>query len=420
MAASYNLLKDLDVAADHQAWHIKVRVIKSWSIQITEDRYRKPMLEMVVMDELVKTFSHNVIGLLTAKGDIIEFTKNGKKSIYIVIELDDKQNKDRIRCALWEEFATQLVTHIEQHPTTEYIVVIQFAKFNLFKGTMGISNTNYNSVLYINADFDEVKAFRERATSQSASTPSQILAVPFYNIEDDLLHQTPYKSIADLKEGANNGFYTTIGTMISIENRNGWWYKGCKMCMHSLKEEENSYHCIFCVHLRVFDDTDIAYFIVYDKECTRFLGNSASDLRAVQLTRGCTNDDMLYEINSFKSKKFLFKISVMLEDMNAFQPCKIIVLRLTEDRRLLFAFASKHKIYDKNLLLENSELLSFQTESTDTAKETSTQSCEIISLNGDKSFVTPQKPLIAGGWSRRLSEVFPDVENSSSKSRKTN
>ncbi|KAL4276962.1 hypothetical protein AHAS_Ahas20G0259600 [Arachis hypogaea] len=283
MAASYNLLKDLDVAADHQAWHIKVRVIKSWSIQITEDRYRKPMLEMVVMDEL-------------------------------------------------------LVTHIEQHPTTEYIVVIQFAKFNLFKGTMGISNTNYNSVLYINADFDEVKAFRER----------------------------------------------------------------------------------FCVHLRVFDDTDIAYFIVYDKECTRFLGNSASDLRAVQLTRGCTNDDMLYEINSFKSKKFLFKISVMLEDMNAFQPCKIIVLRLTEDRRLLFAFASKHKIYDKNLLLENSELLSFQTESTDTAKETSTQSCEIISLNGDKSFVTPQKPLIAGGWSRRLSEVFPDVENSSSKSRKTN
>ncbi|XLU79105.1 hypothetical protein S245_002526 [Arachis hypogaea] len=37
----------------------------------------------------------DVIGLLTAKGDIIEFTKNGKKSIYIVIELDDLRLVER-------------------------------------------------------------------------------------------------------------------------------------------------------------------------------------------------------------------------------------------------------------------------------------------------------------------------------------
>ncbi|RYQ89138.1 hypothetical protein Ahy_B09g095945 isoform C [Arachis hypogaea] len=76
----------------------------------------------------------DIIGLLTAKGDIIEFTKNGKKCSYIVIELDDMQEKGKIHCTLWEEFATQLVKHMEEQPTTEYILTLQFAKFNLFKG----------------------------------------------------------------------------------------------------------------------------------------------------------------------------------------------------------------------------------------------------------------------------------------------
>ncbi|KAL4390911.1 hypothetical protein AHAS_Ahas03G0192400 [Arachis hypogaea] len=33
----------------------------------------------------------DVMGLHTAKGDIIEFSRNGKKSIYFVIELDDME-----------------------------------------------------------------------------------------------------------------------------------------------------------------------------------------------------------------------------------------------------------------------------------------------------------------------------------------
>ncbi|KAL4306874.1 hypothetical protein AHAS_Ahas16G0221900 [Arachis hypogaea] len=103
------------------------------------------------------------------------------------------------------------------------------------------------------------------------------------------------------------------------------------------------------------------------------------------------------EVNSFKGKKFLFKVSIRLEDMNAFQSCKIVVLKLTEEKKLLSAFASKHKIYD----------------------ETSTQSCEIITLNGDYSFVTPQRSLILGGWTRKLLNVFFEVANFSTNSRKT-
>ncbi|XLR23737.1 hypothetical protein S83_051637, partial [Arachis hypogaea] len=60
-----------------------------------------------------------VIGLFTGKGDIIQFTKNGKKCNYIVLELDDmKLGKGKIRCTFWEDFATKLVNHMEEQPTS--------------------------------------------------------------------------------------------------------------------------------------------------------------------------------------------------------------------------------------------------------------------------------------------------------------
>ncbi|KAL4300527.1 hypothetical protein AHAS_Ahas17G0209800 [Arachis hypogaea] len=268
MATSFNMIKDLDIAVANQVWRIKVRVIKIWSINLGEEKFRRLNLEMVVMDELELVegnvyfianfslelndqkykptnhtlrvffkrethihvlvdinFSNNifhfvpnemilnhdnpqshlidVIGLLTGKGDIIEFIKNGKKSIYMIIEFDDMQSKGKIRCTLWEEFATQLVKHMEQYPNTEFIIIVQFAKFNLFKGTMGISNTNYNSTLYINADLKEVKEFRQRFIIGSDKPSNQISQIAFdslISLEQDLINHTPYKSISELKE----------------------------------------------------------------------------------------------------------------------------------------------------------------------------------------------------------------------------
>ncbi|XLR08694.1 hypothetical protein S83_036632 [Arachis hypogaea] len=99
---------------------------------------------------------------------------------------------------------------------------------------MGISNTNYNSILHINANRKEVKEFRQRfwqlvvcyivrdyvmylkllaiilASAYScsiimsgvppANRLSQLAAKPIYNLEDDLINQSTYKSISELKE----------------------------------------------------------------------------------------------------------------------------------------------------------------------------------------------------------------------------
>ncbi|KAL4357691.1 hypothetical protein AHAS_Ahas09G0212000 [Arachis hypogaea] len=52
MATSFTMLKDLDASSDQQNWCLKVRVIKKWSISTVEDKYRRPILEMIVMDQM--------------------------------------------------------------------------------------------------------------------------------------------------------------------------------------------------------------------------------------------------------------------------------------------------------------------------------------------------------------------------------
>ncbi|QHO13226.1 uncharacterized protein DS421_15g513680 [Arachis hypogaea] len=181
------------------------------------------------------------------------------------------------------------------------------------------------------------------------------------------------------------------------------------MCFHSLKEDESSYYYSscdiypnthvtrFCIHLRVSNDIDSALFIVYDKEASKFLGTTASDLRFSQDSWGVNKNVFPAEINSFKCKKVLFKVYVKLDDINTFQLCMITVLKLNEDKSLMPSFAAKHKIYD----------------------EISSQSCEIITSDGNDDFVTPKRTLIATGWSEKLLDVFPDSgTGSSSKTRK--
>ncbi|XP_072058245.1 uncharacterized protein [Arachis hypogaea] len=305
MATSFTMLKDLDASSDQQNWCLKVRVIKKWSISTVEDKYRRPILEMIVMDQMGhriqcsihRRFFENdrtegrlysltnfslaandekykptfralhVMGLLTAKGDIVEFSKNGKKSIYIVVELDDMQDKGTITCTLWEEFAT-----MQDNPTIEYILIIQFAKFNFlricFASALGVSNTNYNSILYINLDLKEVKDFRQSfiiGNDQCKNVLTQIPSHMSYSLEDDMLNRTPCKPICEIKELTEVSYYYLI--------INGW-YKGCKLCDRALKEEESSFYCMFCdlfpnthvhrfcVQLRVSDDTDNASFVI--------------------------------------------------------------------------------------------------------------------------------------------------------------
>nr|XP_025655148.1 uncharacterized protein LOC112750572 [Arachis hypogaea] len=89
-------------------------------------------------------------------------------------------------------------------------------------------------------------------------------------------------------------------------------------------------------------------------------------------------------------------------------------MKLMDEISLITKFLGKHDIYQPNLAMEHSELLSLQTASTDTSKGTSSPSVETLVDNSNDAFSTPKRNIISGGWSKQLIDLYPDSANGSS------
>ncbi|KAJ1429519.1 hypothetical protein SESBI_08290 [Sesbania bispinosa] len=82
------------------------------------------------------------------------------------------------------------------------------------------------------------------------------------------------------------------------------------------------------------------------------------------------------EIDSFKDKKFLFKVQVKIQDMESIVPYVISISRLCFEDNIIASFEKKYQIEEVALIQDNSELLSQFTESSDLLKDNLSVSCD--------------------------------------------
>ncbi|KAJ1402561.1 Nucleic acid-binding, OB-fold [Sesbania bispinosa] len=424
MASRYDLICNVNGGSEHKIWRIKVRVIRLWRSSYFKDNNNKPMIELVVLDEqggriqcTVKSihvylfensinegnvymlenlsvalnsgkykptmqfrmffkretrvtlvedssiplygFSFvpfveilnetkddrrlvDVLGVVTGKGNLVEFKKEGKPCNYVVIELENIEGGLKLRFTLWEDYAFMFLKHLEDHPSESYVVVLQFAKMKNFKGSVGVSNTTYNSKLFINANIPEIEDFQMRvksSDSQQGIQFSQLSDHASLTLEEEFLERGVYKSIADLKEVTQNSVFVTIGTVKDIESEYNWCYRAYS-----------------------------ASFILFDKEASNFLKILAYELRTSYIAKGGDKNRHPEEIDSFKDKKFLFKVQVKIQDMESIVPYVISISRLCFEDNIIASFEKKYQIEEVVLIQDNSELLSQFTESSDLLK----------------------------------------------------
>ncbi|MED6135787.1 hypothetical protein PIB30_049865 [Stylosanthes scabra] len=167
----------------------------------------------------------------------------------------------------------------------------------------------------------------------------------------------------------NKSTYVSIGTVVEFTPEKSWWYMGCKSCKYELKKGANFYSCRMCgdgiqtfeprysLHLKVDDETDIASFIIYETVRDAFVGVTADNLRSTHLLRGGAKDEFPKELDVFIGKKFLFKVIVKLENINAFQPVSISVVKLCDEESIIHAFVEKYNIDNVPLIENNNESL---------------------------------------------------------------
>ncbi|XLS96741.1 hypothetical protein HN51_039476 [Arachis hypogaea] len=192
----------------------------------------------------------DVIGQLASKGNLVEFTRDGKPSSYITIELDDLEGGQKLKVTLWQTLAFNLLKYLEEHPCLTYVVILQMGKMKFYSGVMGVSNINYNSKLFINVEFSSARNFFTKVNKLDPVDGQGIMPLVCdqpVSIEEDFLRLSVYKTIAEIKEHNQDAVFVTTGTIKEVETEFGWWYKGCKKFRHGLRELEKRYFCPNCV-----------------------------------------------------------------------------------------------------------------------------------------------------------------------------
>ncbi|MED6147502.1 hypothetical protein PIB30_044547 [Stylosanthes scabra] len=214
---------------------------KNGSIEMVIIDGNRDQIHCVIKSQYVSMFDRSLMEGITFKVEAnsrkFAIAKRQKPVKLIEVELDNLRGNGKFCCSLWEEFARQLLSHLANKPASEYIVILQLGKMKAFNGTMSISNTNYASRLFINADYPEVKSFRQRLLgfgSKICTVVAQLEPQPAYSMEEDFLRITPYMSISNLKEIVECSTYVTYGSVVEVEPRAKWWYKACRKFFHSL------------------------------------------------------------------------------------------------------------------------------------------------------------------------------------------
>ncbi|QHO30175.1 Putative PIF1 DNA helicase/replication protein-like protein [Arachis hypogaea] len=329
MAARYDLIKCINAGPAHKVSGMKAPI------------------EMVVLDEEGDTIQCTVKDIFVPifEGLLAE------GNVYVVTNFGVALNTIKFKPTR-HEFRIHFKRDTIVRPVQDSLVPLNGFNFVPFKtiqseskedgylvGVMGVSNTNYNSKLFINVEFPAARDFFARVNKLDPVDGQGIMPLVCdqpVSDEEDFLRLSVYKTVAEIKE----------------HNQ----YKGCKKCRRGLRELEKKYLCPNCIrdygfyepryiiHIRVIDHTDAASFVLFDGEAAKFLGVSAKDLRQSCVTKGVEKNSCPEEINKLRDIKFIFKVQLKMRNLNSYEPYVIHVLRMTNENSLVSTFLDKYNL----------------------------------------------------------------------------
>ncbi|PWA65411.1 nucleic acid-binding, OB-fold protein [Artemisia annua] len=120
------------------------------------------------------------------------------------------------------------------------MVVLSLAMMKSWDGKMCVQNGYQGTKMFLfnaaqpieQAEFKEVEEYRLRLFSRedaepSENTASRISAGSKFSTKDDFLNKYHVKNIVELLDVEKNITSVIVGTIIAIQEEEGWWYLGC-------------------------------------------------------------------------------------------------------------------------------------------------------------------------------------------------
>ncbi|KAJ1423484.1 Nucleic acid-binding, OB-fold [Sesbania bispinosa] len=186
-------------------------------------------LSLVSSDVILSTkgespYLFDMMGILTTVSEKKNIKKEGTTTRFIVLELVD--DKGKIRCALFGDYVDIVKEHLAITGTELPVVIIQFAKVNLYKGEVGLINLFNTSRLLWNPQIPEAIQFKQSLAVHEIEVDLAIGDSPV-NIRGDFLNYFSRKTIEALQVCEKDGFFIVLGTITAILEDGKWSYSAC-------------------------------------------------------------------------------------------------------------------------------------------------------------------------------------------------
>ncbi|PWA48302.1 replication protein A 70 kDa DNA-binding subunit B [Artemisia annua] len=323
----------------------------------------------------------DVIGHVTACQDLDNYDKNGNKGKKKPLSLIDAEGNE-LNCTLWGVFAQQFNDFLEA--TVDHgkiMIVLSLAMMKSWDGKMCVQNGYQGTKMWLfnaaqpieQTEFKEVEKYRLRLFSRddaepSENTASRISAGSKFSTKDDFLNKYPVKNIVELLDVEKNIASVIVGTIIAIQEEEGWWYLGCRKCSKKVvKESEfvdldddskgkmsvtsDQWRCtkcneivkgiksIFRLQVRVQDESGIMSLSLFNDEVQSLTGRSAYQLCEKYGLKSADQQVFPKEITELVGKRLAFKVSIDEYNQKKMLPV-FTVLRLSADVDILSALTS--------------------------------------------------------------------------------
>ncbi|KAJ1443896.1 hypothetical protein SESBI_00069 [Sesbania bispinosa] len=298
------------------------------------------------------------MGIVTAISEETKLNKEGRVTRLMSIDLVDEMGE--IQCAIFGNLMDTVKGYLTEPRCGLLVIIIQLAKFNVYKGQVGIQNVMNASKIWWNPDIPQAVEFKNGLAVHEIESDLAISIIPEkprpVSLREEFLEMYPKKSVRELNQLLEEGSFIILGTITEILDDSLWWYMACT-CMKSVTYELGFPFCTGCnipvynitprykIKLAVTNGEDITHLIMFDSECRFLLDKSCYDLLEEGKVNGCSGYPQ--EIMDFVGKELLYRVEINEDAMLAYDGC-IKVKKLCSDSSIISDY--KERVDDETPL----------------------------------------------------------------------
>ncbi|KAJ1402958.1 hypothetical protein SESBI_27564 [Sesbania bispinosa] len=268
--------------------------------QIPERVYKFTSFEDILSGKAPPDVLVDVIGqFVEIKRERVRSTS--KKMVNVLL----KDNRGiTLSVTLWDTYADQLLSFLDNNEAGLIIVILTLAKIRDTKGQYPISiqNSKYGSKLLINEDSEEINRYKSSLESLLIcdSLSQGISQVPSYSQTSTgewFFTNTQVMSLKEINKLDMETYCVTVAKIDKFLVANGWSYDACMYCTKGGDPKETPYLCPGCkktisetvarfrLEVQVSQGSEVAKFVLWDDVCVQLLNVTAAKLMQLMIDK---------------------------------------------------------------------------------------------------------------------------------------